>query len=195
MAIFSIVMSIVFTAMIAVQRQTGQVEEQRRVGHTQVRSGLAQIDKQVRSGNVLYSPADEPAGVPSCTASGNGRHLHAGVHPDPRSPALRPVAGDRRSIPPGDEHAPQPGLGVHLDHGRQRVAVGHSGARARPSPSVMPFTLQGGATAYKSRLLDVRLEAIDKRRPGKPTVISSSLAGRNTNYGYYTGLCSPVPPA
>ena len=69
MAIFSLVMSIVFTAMISVQRQTAKVENSA-AAVSQVRAGLAQIDKQVRSGNVLYSPADEPLACPRASRLG-----------------------------------------------------------------------------------------------------------------------------
>jgi hypothetical protein len=40
----------------------------------------------------------------------------------------------------------------------------------------------------------VRLESIDKRR-GTSVVITSSLSGRNTSYGYSSAQCTPVPPA
>jgi prepilin-type N-terminal cleavage/methylation domain-containing protein len=194
MAIFSIVMSIVFTAMISVQKQTGQVEATAGAV-SQVRLGLAQIDKQIRSGNVLYSPADEPAGVASCTASGTSgtcMRVYTQTHGTQRCVQWQVIA---------DPDHP----GTNMLRSRGWASTWTTDGNVSPwstvarglnaSPSVMPFTLQGGATAYKSRLLDVRLEAVDTRRPGRFTVITSSLAGRNTNYGYDTGLCSPVPPA
>ncbi len=194
MAIFSLVMSIVFTAMISVQRQTAKVE-QSAAAVSQVRAGLAQIDKQVRSGNVLYSPADEPAGVPSCQSSGTSgtcMRVYTQTNGPQRCVQWQVIADPAK-----------PGTSILRSRGWTstwttdgNVSAWATVARGlSTTPSVMPFTLQGGATAYKSRLLDVRLEAVDPRRPGKPTVISSSLSGRNTNYGYDTGLCSPVPPA
>ena len=64
-----------------------------------------------------------------------------------------------------------------------------------PVPSKPPFTLQGAVNAYSSRFLVVRFEAKDPRRGNVPAVITTSLAGRNTNYGYDSGLCNPAPPA
>ena len=60
------------------------------------------------------------------------------------------------------------------------------------APSQPPFTLQGAVTSSSSRYLSVRFEAKDPRRPGA-VVLTSALAGRNTNYGFDAGLCSPVP--
>lgn len=190
MAIFSAVMAIVFQALIAVQSQTSKVEGSA-AAVSQVRAGLAQIDKQIRSGNVLYSPADEPAAVASCTSAGTAgtcMRVYTQANGTQRCVQWQVIADPAR---PGTSMLRSRGWAA----GPVNVSSWATVARGlSTSPSVMPFTLQGGATAYKSRLLDVHLEAVDPRRPGKPIVISSSLAGRNTNYGYDTGLCSPVPP-
>jgi prepilin-type N-terminal cleavage/methylation domain-containing protein len=194
MAIFSLVMSIVFTAMIAIQRQTKEVEGTAAAA-SQVRAGLAQIDKQVRSGNVLYSPADEPAGVPSCQSSGTSgtcMRVYTQTNGTQRCVQWQVIADASR---PGTSLLRSRAWTPTWTTDGNVSAWGTVARGLVTSPSVMPFTLQGGATAYKSRLLDVRLEAVNTRRPTKPTVITSSLAGRNTNYGYDTGLCSPVPPA
>jgi hypothetical protein len=63
------------------------------------------------------------------------------------------------------------------------------------TPSTAPFTLQGAVNAYSSRYLVVRFEARDQRRGDDPVVITSSLSGRNTNYGYDGGMCNPAPPS
>ena len=58
-----------------------------------------------------------------------------------------------------------------------------------------PFALQGGSTAYGSRLVDITLRVKNAESGGKPINVTSSLSGRNTAYGYDPGVCSPVPAA
>ena len=189
MAVFSIAVVVVFQALITVQRQTGDLESTANAV-SQTRLALAQIDKQVRSGNVLYSPADEPVGLPSCTAPvGTTSGTCMRVYTQTNGPQkcvqwqlLEEVAGSGVAILRSRSWT----LDLTTVSGWGTVARGLN-------YTTTPFTLQGGTTIYKSRLLDVRLEALDPRRAAPPVVIDSSLSGRNTNYGYDVGLCSPVP--
>ena len=66
MAIFSLCMTLVFGAVILVMRKSTDVQKSADAV-SELRIALAQIDRQVRSGNVLFSPADESAYVTSCT--------------------------------------------------------------------------------------------------------------------------------
>ena len=133
MAIFSIVMSVVFSAMIAIEKQTAKVQNSAQA-ISQVRLGLAQIDKQVRSGNVLYSPADEPASVPSCTASGTSgtcMRVYTQTNGTQRCVQWQVLADPAK---PGTSLLRSRGLGAHLDDRRQRLGVEHGGAGAGGQP-------------------------------------------------------------
>ncbi|MCY7366410.1 MAG: prepilin-type N-terminal cleavage/methylation domain-containing protein, partial [Frankiaceae bacterium] len=58
MTIFSLALAMVYSVLITVQRQTkDQTSRADSVGNA--RLALQQIDRQVRSGNVLYNPASE----------------------------------------------------------------------------------------------------------------------------------------
>jgi len=52
--------------------------------------------------------------------------------------------------------------------------------------------LQGPSTNYGSRLVDIHL-TIRPTTSDKPTLVQSSLAGRNTLYGYDPGVCDVIP--
>lgn len=195
MIVFSIAIAMVFSAVILLGGKTRQVEGSAEAT-SQVRQALAQIDRQVRSGNVLYSPAGEPTFVASCTTStadsgscmrvytqsdGVAKCVQWQVLPDPASPGTsllrsRTWSPDWQTVPGGVDPW-------------QTVARG-----LVVSPSADPFTLASGG-AYGSRLLNVHFEAIDERRGDDAVVITSSLSGRNTNYGYDAGQCTPVPAA
>jgi len=191
MIIFGMAMAMVTTAVTKVQSYAGDAQG-RADANSELRLALADIDKQVRSGNVLYSPANETS-PSSCTASGsdagtcmrvftqaNGleRCVQWQVVADPANPTKTVLRSRSWSTTWQTDHKYTDWVvkARNLVPGQQR-----------------PFALEGAATASSSRYLQVRFEAIDARRAA-PAVITSALAGRNTNYGYDAGLCSPAPP-
>lgn len=194
MAVFSIAISLVYSAVILVAGKTRDVEGSAEAA-SQVRQALAQIDRQVRSGNVLYSPANEPAYVPSCTAatasSGSCMRVYTqanGLDRCVQWQVLADVTAPGTSVLRSRNWAPD-WVTTGTVSGWEVVARGLVGSTSAPA-----FALDGGG-AYGARLLNVRFEAIDERRGGAPTLITSSLSGRNTNYGYDGGQCTPVPAA
>ena len=194
MMVFAVAIAMVYTALIKVQKFTADVQGSADANF-QLRQAVAVIDRQVRSGNVLYSPANETS-PSSCTASGtsagtcmrvytqaNGaqRCVQWQVLPDPAKPGTQKLRSRSWSPDWQTDNAYTP----WQTDARNLIAA----------PSQPPFTLQGAVNAYSQRYLVVRFEAKDPRRGNVPAVITDALAGRNTNYGYDSGLCSPAPPA
>jgi prepilin-type N-terminal cleavage/methylation domain-containing protein len=192
MIVFGIATAMVYKALIGVQTYTEKVQGSADA-NSELRLAVSQIDRQVRSGNVLYSPANETS-PSTCTASGpdagtcmrvytqangNERCVQWQVLNDPAKPGTQ-LLRSRSWSPTWQTDGNYTGWST--------VARGLVAA-----PSTAPFTLQGNATTYSARYLTIRFEAKDKRRGSAPAVITSSLAGRNTNYGYDGGLCSPAP--
>lgn len=193
MAIFGVAMAMVTTAVIKVQRYASNTQGSASA-NGELSAALADIDKQVRSGNVLYSPANET--IPAtCTASGtdagtcmrvftqaNGvqRCVQWQLVVDPTK-STRSILRSRSWSPTWQTDGATTGW---VTKARNLVRT----------PSAPPFSLAGAATSSSSRYLQVRFEAVDPRRPA-PVVLTSALAGRNTNYGYDAGLCSPIPPS
>ena len=192
MVVFGLAMTLVTKAVSKVEHFANDAQGSADA-NGEVRLALDDIDRQVRSGNVLYSPANETS-PSTCTASGtdagtcmrvytqaNGtqRCVQWQVLPDPTSATTSIIRS--RSWSPTWQTDGSYTSWVTKARGLQRT------------PSIAPFTLQGAVTSSSSRYLSVRFEAKDPRRPGS-VVLTSALAGRNTNYGYDAGLCSPVPP-
>ena len=193
MIIFGLAMGLVTTVVTRVEKFANNAQGSADA-NCEVRLALDDIDRQVRSGNVLYSPANET--TPStCTATGtdagtcmrvytqaNGmqRCVQWQVLADPAKPTTALIRS--RSWSPNWQ----------TDGSYTAWATKARGLNLTPSSP--PFTLQGAVTSSSSRYLSVRFEAKDPRRPGS-VVLTSALAGRNTNYGYDAGLCSPVPPS
>lgn len=194
MMVFSIATAMVYAVVIAVQRRVVDVERSAEAVD-QVRHALAQIDRQVRSGNVLYSPANEPAHVASCTSTtawaGSCMRVYTQANGAERCVQWQVLADPAR---PGSNLLRSRSWAPTWTTGGA-VSSWETVARGLVASTVpAPFALEGAATAYDGRLLNVRFEAIDPRRD-QPVVITSSLSGRNTHYGYDAGQCTPVPPA
>jgi prepilin-type N-terminal cleavage/methylation domain-containing protein len=193
MIVFGIAIAMVYTALIKVQSYTTDVQGSADA-NSELRQAVAVIDRQVRSGNVLYSPANET--TPStCTPSGTDAGTCMRVYTQANglercvqwqviTDAAHPDTQLLRSRSWSPEWQSDGNFTAWKIEARGLVAT----------PSTAPFTLQGAVNAYSSRYLVVRFEAQDQRRED-PAVITSSLSGRNTNYGYDGGMCNPAPPS
>lgn len=176
MTIFSLALAMVYSVLITVQRQTkDQTSRADSVGNA--RLALQQIDRQVRSGNVLYNPATEtlPLSMRVYTqANGDQRCVQWQVY----NGKLRSRSWSPTWTTDGQVSA--------------WTVVAHDVVNTAATP---PFALQGGSTAYGSRLADVTLLVKSPTAGGKPVNVTSSLSGRNTAYGYDPGVCNPAPAA
>jgi prepilin-type N-terminal cleavage/methylation domain-containing protein len=195
MIVFGLAIAMVYTALLKTLSYTQDVQGSA-AANFELRQSIAVIDRQVRSGNVLYSPANEttpstctPSGTDAGTcmrvytqANGMERCVQWQVLADPDHTGTNMLRS--RSWSPDWQ----------TDGNYTPWATEARGLLA--APSTAPFTLQGAVNAYSSRYLVVRFEARDPRRgDASPAVITTSLSGRNTNYGYDGGMCNPAPPS
>jgi prepilin-type N-terminal cleavage/methylation domain-containing protein len=196
MVIFGIVLAITMGAVIQAQKYSTQVQDTADAT-SELRQALAVVDRQVRSGNVLFSPASETS-PSTCTASGasggtcmriytqsNGlnRCVQWQLLTQSGTTVLRSRSWSPNWVSDGSY------TGWHVD-ARNLV------------PTATPFSLRDSsgnptsadANGTTGRYLSVTLSAVDPRRAGKTETITSSMSGRNTNYGFNGALCSPTPP-
>ncbi|WP_448629393.1 PulJ/GspJ family protein [Cellulomonas soli] len=71
MGVFSVVIALATSGLISLLTTTRGATD-RADAQAEIRLGLADIGKQMRSGNVLFSPKDEPGYVPSCQSAADG---------------------------------------------------------------------------------------------------------------------------
>lgn len=194
MIVFSLALAMIYTAVIRIQTYSRDVQGSADANF-QLRQALAQIDRQVRSGNVLYSPANETS-PSTCTASGTDAgtcmRVYTQANGTERCVQWQVVAD---AAHPGTQLLRSRSWSPTWQTDGNYTTWATEARSIVAAPSTAPFTLQGAATTYSSRFLVVRFEVKDPRRKTGSAVITSSLAGRNTNYGYDGGLCSPAPPA
>lgn len=193
MIIFGIAMTMIMAAAIAVQTVTKDASASADAVF-QTRQALATIDKQVRSGNVLFSPADET--IPStCAAYGTNQGSCMRI--------FTQANGLQKCVQ--WQLAPD-GTGTYQLQMRSWTPAWQSiggvsdwsvAARglAAPTSVAAPFTLDtDAAQKYGTRLLRVHLVAVNAES-GKDVALDASISGRNTTYGYTGNECLPVPPA
>ncbi len=195
MIVLGIAMAMVFPAVILVQRKVNDLEDTASsVG--EVRLALATIDRQARSGNVLYSPAGETTtGCLGSTATNSGSCMRIYTQANGEQRCVQwQVLADGTGTAELRSRSWSQNWTTTGNVSDWSVIARDLEVPTAATPATLPFRLQGADTVYDSRLLDVRLAAVDERR-GTPTVIEGSLSGRNTNYGYDPGVCLPVPAA
>jgi prepilin-type N-terminal cleavage/methylation domain-containing protein len=176
MMIFSVLMSFVYGLLITIQKQTRDIEK-RADSVESARNALEQIDRQVRSGNVLYDPALETLPL--------SMRVYTQANGEERCVQWQVTGGVLRSRSWSPTWQTD-GL----------VSDWHTVARNILNTTASPpFALQGGTTAYSSRLVDVSFKVKNASAGGRVLDVKTSLSGRNTVYGYDPGICSPVPAA
>lgn len=196
LVIFSIAISLAFSAVILVMQKSHEAQ-QTAAAQAELRLALAQIDRQVRSGNVLFSPANEPALMASCEAMGThaGTCMRIYTQSNGENKCVQwQMLADDPSAPLAERR-----YELRTRSWESTWSIGGSltdwGVVARDLVigTDAPFVLEGATTPYNERMLRVHLEAWDSRRDA-PVAVDSSITGRNTSYGYDAGQCEPVPP-
>lgn len=210
MIVFSMAVVLAFSAVIIVMQKSSEAQRSADA-QTELRLAVAQIDRQVRSGNVLFSPADESEPT-SCQAVGlysgtcmriytqsNGDHKCVQWQLLEDTEALGTYLLRSRTWHPkwylglGDvEEWGIVARGLQYDAGSDPAIYAPADGDT-PPPFTLSSQISTAVTPYGDRMLVLHLESIDTRRD-HPIAIDSSITGRNTSYGYSGTQCSPVPP-
>jgi type II secretory pathway pseudopilin PulG len=194
MSILSIVLLIFLAVLASVQRG---VVAQDTLSQTldQTRLALQQLDREMRSGNVLYDPALENApaasgGIPSCSGClpGYTLRVYTQTNADTRGTykcVLWKIDTAQRLMtqqwPPSD---PSNASGWRI------VATGIvNGSINEPPFTLDPDPLKGGRTL--NILFAVNSDLA--HRPTQTVKVQASLTGRNTSYGYPANVCQQTP--
>jgi prepilin-type N-terminal cleavage/methylation domain-containing protein len=178
MVIFSGLLTAVYAVLITVQRQTADTVK-RADAVDQARLGLQQIDRQVRSGNVLYDPASETLPM--------SMRVYTQANGDQKCVQWQVVSNTLRTRSWIGTAASYSSVSAWAVAARNIVNTDVAGKR--------PFALSGSATPYGARLINFLLLVKTPGSGGQPVAVETSLAGRNTQYGYDPGTCYPIPPA
>lgn len=184
------VVALVFTTTLgAVQRR---VVDQERLSRTldQARLAIQQLDREIRSGNVLYDPSLENMGVSSCSGCLPGYTLRVYTQSNATTRGgyrcgLWQIDGGGRLLvrywPPSDPTGAT---------AWREVATGIVNRQlSEPAFELEDDPLKGSRTVNVSLAVNEDLA----HRPGQTVRIQASLTGRNTSYDYPINVCATVP--
>lgn len=185
-AILGVVM-LVFTSTLGSMQQAVVAEDVRTQLNDQARLALGDLDRQVRSGNLLYNPDDEGAvevdGVP-LAAGGYMFRVYTQTKyrdTDEARCALWVIDDDQRLL---YRYWPVLDPGAATDW---RVVAEHIVNRETGTPA---FALDGtGRTLTAAIQANANIEA----DPSATQVFTASLTGRNTSFGYPSNVCADLP--
>jgi prepilin-type N-terminal cleavage/methylation domain-containing protein len=201
-ALLGIVMMALVSTVWTIQNAFNR-QADRSASVDQVRLAVEELDKEIRSGNLLYDPASEP-NIPS---KGIQPYMSLRVYtqanastrnPGNRCVEWRIISGQlqRRDW---SENYPADGSVVN---GWRTIATNVVNVTA--SPQVRAFQLAtsnpspnptpGTPNQYGSRTLDIAILVQANSWSGSPVEVDESVTGRDTEYGYPTNVCSTVPP-
>lgn len=175
------IVSVVFTTTVISVQNTVDRETTRSIANDQARVAIDELDRQIRSGNILYDPLlDDAAG------------LHLRIYTQSNGEPFRCVEWrisggalqHRERLPNNPDPVPWPGWST----------VATSIVNGQVVPPVKAFQIDTSKDKG-SRTLDVTLlmNATPSNASTQVT-LTDAITGRNTSYGYPTSVCDPFPP-
>lgn len=184
LAVAMLVTGIMAAAFIAIMLSVNQMvigETERSTNNDQARLAVEQLDREIRSGNILYDPAAEA--VPDYSL-----RIYTQANATTRTPSyqcVQWVLEDRQLLrrfwPPGNPAAVS---------GWRTIADGLVNVdEGVPAFALDPEPVRGGRTLDVVFLVNNRLE-----QRGEQTIrIQTSITGRNTTFGFSPTSCTPAP--
>ncbi len=191
MSIMGIVLLIFGSVLASVQRG---VATQDNLSQTldQARLAVEQLDREIRSGNVLYDPAQENNGRSSCSGCLPSYTLR--VYTQSNAPTLGSYMCTLWQIDSQGQLLTRrwpPNLPLNATAWRV-VATGivnRDLSPAEPAFALDTDPLKGGRTVKVAFAVNADLA----NRPTQTVRVEASLTGRNTSYGYPVSVCDTVP--
>lgn len=201
MALLGIIVPVMITTMASVQTRVGR-QQDRSLTNDQVRLAVEELDREIRSGNLLYDPKDES---PAYMAL----RIYTQTNATTRTPGNRCV---QWRIVNGELQRRDWTTTWRTDAqvSQWRVVADHL-VNQDVSPAVPAFQLDQdpakGYTCvsncsdplpanrhYSGRTLIATLVVNQNPKAGENVRVQVSITGRNTQYGYPTNVCTDVPP-
>ena len=197
MMILGIVLAIIFAILFSVQRSFGR-QQDRSISNDQARLAVEELDREIRSGNLLYDPSTYPAG-------GNGMQLviYTQTNATTRNPGNRCVqwkitgASDPDNpwtLQRRDWSSVDP---INTVSGWRLIAedvVNNDASKTGTGTVVPAFVLDHSQAAYGDRIIKIDILVNHNPSSGKTVEIQDSVTGRNTQFGYPSTVCNTVPP-
>jgi type II secretory pathway component PulJ len=188
MLLLGVVMTMFFSFVSSMQTAEGR-QAARVSRNDDVRLALAQLDREIRSGNVLYDPAGEDDADGDVVA-GMSLRIYTQADAPNRNP------GNQCSQWRITDGKLETRRWANTDPNGTVTdwwTVAENIVNRTVTPQVQAFTLDTNTASYGSRLMKIRLVVDRADDSAAPEEMDLSLTGRNTQYKYPTDICSVVP--
>ena len=189
MMLLGVVVTVFMTTFMNVQTNF-QRQSDRSQGNDQARLAVEQIDREVRSGNLLYDPVieDDPT---NGIYPGMSLRVYTQTNAPTRDPANRCL---QWRIFDTELQVRSWSVTWHTDGvvTTWRVVADHVVNQSN-NPQTPAFMLDPELTKG-SRTLVVNILVNQSKSSGRDIQVKSSVTGRNTGYGYPQDICSDIPP-
>ncbi len=197
MTIFSVLMALILSLMITMMYQAkDNLGRQRAV--EQGRLGLSQIDRQIRSGNLILDPLNDGVAESGVPANYSLR-IYTQEGGDDMCVQWRVIFDgasefgqlEYREWSPADTTTVTSWSRVASNIIAPQVAFDAGDSQSWP-PFWVDTNLPTGTEAQNIRIT-LRLGDPDAKEGSKPQVLTSVVTGRNTVFGYPSLTCNTVP--
>lgn len=180
MAILSIVM-VVFTTVLGSVQRSAVLSDRYAQSNDQARLAVEQLDRELRSGNVIYDPAAEsPA------------YYTLRVYTQSNLPTLGQAQCELWTIDPSQQLKVRtwlPGSNTWLTPSRTVASYVVNRTAGTHAFQLNPDAAKGGRTVDIHLLVNPDYA----NHPERTIEIEASLTGRNTSYSYPTSICQTLP--
>jgi len=181
MGLLSVVLTAVLATLVSIQNTENKVNI-RKQSEDQVRLAVEQIDRQVRSGNVLYDPAAEGTNAGSSIAAGFSMRIYTQANGVQRCVQWRVSGGKLQSRSWATTWQ------IDGNVSGWRTVADH----IVNTSSNVPFALDPSSN-YGQRLINVDVIANVRSDTGSNVESKSSVTGRNTEFNYDPAVCQVIP--
>ena len=183
MALLSVILGIVFSVLVSMQNAENRVNGRSQT-NDQVRLAVEQIDRQVRSGNVLYPPDQEGTYAGAGIPAGFSMRIYTQANDVEKCVQWRVANGAMQTR----SWAPLSTWRLHNDVTGWRTVADHI-VNGTGNP---PFLLDPGA-AFNGRLINIDVIANVNSHAGSNVEGKASIAGRNQQYAFDQSICADIP--
>jgi len=199
MGLLSLVMSIFLPTMSVVQRGFER-QSDRSQSNDQARLAVEELDREIRSGNVLYNPATCPNYPLTCNDPGNDIYpgmsllIYSQTNAPSRNPGFQCV---QWRIVGGRLQRRSWSITWRTDNNVSawRIVADHIVNQPNPpNAPIKPGFALDPDPAKGNRTVVVTLMVNENAVNGQTVQLQESITGRNTEYGYPNNVCTDIPP-
>jgi type II secretory pathway pseudopilin PulG len=193
MALFSLVMGIFIPTLSTIQKAF-EKQSDRSLTNDSARLAAEELDKEIRSGNLLYDPAAEVLDPTNGIYPGMSLRVYTQTNADTRDQGNRCVQW--RIL--GGALQRRDWTTTWQTDGKisaWRLIADHIvNQPSPPTPPITPAFRLDPDPAKGGRTIIVTLQLQQNAVSGRVVTIQESVTGRNTEYGFPSQICSLIPP-